>query len=43
MNDAPVRHKSHFSAFQWEDALRRDQQLTEEERANIARTSCSPA
>ena len=33
MNDAPVRHKSHFTAFQWEDALRLDQQLTEEERA----------
>ena len=42
MNDAPVRHKSHFTAFQWEDALRLDQQLTEEERAirDAAREYC---
>ena len=33
MNDAPVRHKSHFTSFQWDDALRLDQQLSEEERA----------
>ena len=33
MNDAPVRHKSHFTAFTWDDALRLDEQLTEDERA----------
>ena len=42
MNDAPVRHKSHFTPFQWDDALRLDQQLTEEERAirDAAREYC---
>src|SRR6201996_4975084 len=42
MNDAPVRQKSHFTAFQWDDALRLDQQLTEEERAirDAARDYC---
>src|ERR1700761_3530349 len=42
MNDAPIRHKSHFTAFQWDDALRLDQQLTEEERAirDAAREYC---
>ncbi len=42
MNDAPVRHKSHFTSFQWDDALRLDQQLTEEERAirDAAREYC---
>jgi len=33
MNDAPVPHKSHFTPFTWDDALRLDQQLTDEERA----------
>src|SRR5689334_14600100 len=33
MNDAPVRHKSHFTPFQWDDALHLDEQLTEDERA----------
>src|SRR6195952_3895474 len=32
MNDAP-RPKSHFTPFAWDDALRLDSQLTEEERA----------
>ena len=42
MNDAPIRHKSHFTAFQWDDALRLDQQLSEEERAirDAAREYC---
>ena len=42
MNDAPVRHKSHFTSFQWDDALRLDQQLSEEERAirDAAREYC---
>src|SRR6201996_1123940 len=42
MNDAPVRQKSHFTAFQWDDALRLDAQLTEEERAirDAARDYC---
>jgi hypothetical protein len=33
MNDVPIRHRSHFTSFQWDDSLRLDQQLTEEERA----------
>jgi glutaryl-CoA dehydrogenase len=33
MNDAPVRPKSHFTPFQWDDALRLDSQLSEDERA----------
>src|SRR5689334_10221462 len=42
MNDAPIRHKSHFTPFLWDDALRLDQQLTEEERAirDAARGYC---
>src|SRR6478735_8511670 len=42
MNDAPIRHKSHFTSFQWDDALRLDEQLTEEERAirDAAREYC---
>src|SRR3954447_9744099 len=42
MNDAPIRHKSHFTPFQWDDALRLDEQLTEEERAirDAAREYC---
>ena len=33
MNDAPARPASHFTPFQWDDALRLDGQLTEGERA----------
>ncbi len=33
MNDAPARPASHFAPFQWDDALRLDGQLTEDERA----------
>jgi glutaryl-CoA dehydrogenase len=33
MNDAPARPASHFTPFQWDDALRLDGQLTEDERA----------
>jgi len=33
MNDAPSRPASHFTPFQWDDALRLDSQLTEDERA----------
>jgi glutaryl-CoA dehydrogenase len=33
MNDATVPQKSHFAPFQWDDALRLDGQLTEDERA----------
>jgi glutaryl-CoA dehydrogenase len=33
MNDAPARPKSHFTPFQWDDALRLDLQLSEDERA----------
>src|SRR3954447_424634 len=42
MNDAPIRHKSHFTQFKWDDALRLDEQLAEEERAirDTARDYC---
>ena len=42
MNDAPARHRSHFTPFSWDDALRLDEQLTEEERAirDAAREYC---
>ena len=33
MNDAPSRQKSQFTPFQWDDALRLDGQLSEDERA----------
>jgi glutaryl-CoA dehydrogenase len=33
MNDAAVRPQSHFTPFQWDDALRLDSQLSEDERA----------
>lgn len=33
MNDAPARPASHFSPFAWDDALRLDSALTEDERA----------
>jgi glutaryl-CoA dehydrogenase len=33
MNDAPTRPQSHFTPFQWDDALRLDSQLSEDERA----------
>jgi glutaryl-CoA dehydrogenase len=33
MNDAPVRPTSRFTPFQWDDALRLDDQLSEDERA----------
>jgi glutaryl-CoA dehydrogenase len=42
MNDAPVARKSHFSPFQWDDALRLDAELSEDERAirDAARAYC---
>ena len=42
MNDAPVQPRSHFTPFAWDDALRLDQQLTDEERAirDAARAYC---
>jgi glutaryl-CoA dehydrogenase len=42
MNDAPVARKSHFAAFQWDDALRMDAELSEDERAirDAARAYC---
>jgi glutaryl-CoA dehydrogenase len=42
MTDAPVGHRSHFTSFNWDDALRLDEQLTEEERAirDAAREYC---
>ena len=42
MNDSPVARKSHFSPFQWDDALRLDSQLAEDERAirDAARAYC---
>jgi glutaryl-CoA dehydrogenase len=33
MNDAPARPASRFTPFQWDDALRLNEQLTEDERA----------
>ena len=33
MNDAPARPASHFAPFAWDDALRLDTALTEDERA----------
>jgi len=42
MNDAPVARKSHFAPFQWDDALRLDAELSEDERAirDAARAYC---
>ncbi|MGA3399202.1 MAG: acyl-CoA dehydrogenase [Acetobacteraceae bacterium] len=42
MNDAPVARKSHFSPFQWDDALRLESELSEDERAirDAARAYC---
>jgi glutaryl-CoA dehydrogenase len=42
MNDAPAIRKSHFSPFQWDDALRFDAELSEDERAirDAARSYC---
>ena len=42
MNDAPVQPRSHFTPFAWDDALRLDQQLTDDERAirDAARVYC---
>ncbi|HVC63347.1 MAG TPA: acyl-CoA dehydrogenase [Acetobacteraceae bacterium] len=42
MNDVPVGRKSHFAAFQWDDALRFDAELSEDERAirDAARAYC---
>jgi glutaryl-CoA dehydrogenase len=42
MNETPERHRSHFTPFSWDDALRLDEQLTEEERAihDAAREYC---
>ncbi len=42
MNDAPAARKSHFSPFQWDDALRLDAELSEDERAirDAARSYC---
>ena len=33
MNDAPDRKRSRFTPFRWDDALRFDEQLSEDERA----------
>jgi glutaryl-CoA dehydrogenase len=43
MSALDVPGKSHFTPFQWDDALRLDRQLTEEERAirDTARTYCT--
>jgi glutaryl-CoA dehydrogenase len=42
MNDGGVARRSHFSAFQWDDALRFDSELSEDERAirDAARAYC---
>jgi glutaryl-CoA dehydrogenase len=42
MNDAPARPASRFTPFQWDDALRLDDQLSEDERAirDAAREYC---
>ncbi|HEY1931313.1 MAG TPA: acyl-CoA dehydrogenase [Acetobacteraceae bacterium] len=42
MNDMPAARKSHFAPFQWDDALRLDSQLAEDERAirDAAREYC---
>jgi glutaryl-CoA dehydrogenase len=42
MNDAPAVRKSHFSPFQWDDALRFEAELSEDERAirDAARSYC---
>ncbi len=42
MNDAAVARKSHFSPFQWDDALRFEAELSEDERAirDAARSYC---
>ena len=42
MNDAPAARKSHFSPFQWDDALRFEAELSEDERAirDAARSYC---
>jgi glutaryl-CoA dehydrogenase len=42
MNDAPVARKSHFTPFQWDDALRFELELSDDERAirDAARAYC---
>ena len=42
MNDPPAVRKSHFTAFQWDDPLRFDSELSEDERAirDAARAYC---
>jgi glutaryl-CoA dehydrogenase len=42
MNDAPAVRKSHFTPFQWDDPLRLDAELSEDERAirDAARAYC---
>ncbi len=42
MNDAPAARRSHFSPFQWDDALRLEAELSEDERAirDAARAYC---
>jgi len=42
VNDSPVARKSHFSPFQWDDALRLESELSEDERAirDAARAYC---
>jgi len=42
MNDAPAVRKSHFTPFQWDDPLRFDSELSEDERAirDAARAYC---
>ena len=43
MNDLSIQRQSPFTAFQWDDPLRLDQQLSEEERAirDAAREYCT--
>jgi glutaryl-CoA dehydrogenase len=42
MNDAPAARRSHFAPFQWDDALRLEAELSEDERAirDAARAYC---
>ena len=42
MNDAPMTRKSHFTPFQWDDALRFELELSDDERAirDAARAYC---
>jgi glutaryl-CoA dehydrogenase len=42
MNDSPAARKSHFTPFQWDDALRFEPELSEDERAirDAARAYC---